>query len=196
MRMPISLVRVCCSLPGRRPSVILLFGEALCLRRQCRHLSICSIEDRIDIAEDAECLETYPGLLLRLPLNHRTWARDFRMMKRTLSDHLVAMYTKLFPWRFRYRFGSPLIGPLMKMKGNKVTIRDFDVFLNPDDKTATELFLVHAQAGDWIWESYEISLFLNLSRQTRTLWRWTWEPITARTPLRLALWLVKEWYKA
>jgi len=48
----------------------------------------------------------------------------------------------------------------MKMKGNKVTIRDFDVFLNPDDKTATELFLVHARAGDWIWESYEISLFL------------------------------------
>jgi FkbM family methyltransferase len=83
------------------------------------------------------------------------------MTERTLSDHLVAMYSKIFPWRFRHRFGSPLVGSLMKMKGNKVTIRDFDVSLNPDDKTATELFLVHAQARDWIWESYEIALFLN-----------------------------------
>jgi len=48
----------------------------------------------------------------------------------------------------------------MRLKGNKVTIRDFDVFLDPDDKTATELFLVHANAADWIWESYEIGLFL------------------------------------
>lgn len=82
------------------------------------------------------------------------------MMKRTLSDHVVALYTKVFPWRFRYRFGSPFIGTLMRLKGNKVRIRDFSVFLNPEDKTATELFLVHATAGDWIWESYEISLFL------------------------------------
>lgn len=82
------------------------------------------------------------------------------MMKQELADHVVATYTKLFPWRFRYRFGSPLIGSLMRLKGNRVTIRDFDVFLDPEDKTATELFLVHANAGDWIWESYQITLFL------------------------------------
>ncbi|MDQ7785512.1 MAG: FkbM family methyltransferase [Desulfomonilaceae bacterium] len=82
------------------------------------------------------------------------------MMERTWSDRLAAAYAKVFPWRLRYKFGSPFVSSLMKLKGNKVTIRDFDVFLDPDDKTATELFLVHACAGDWIWESYEIALFL------------------------------------
>jgi FkbM family methyltransferase len=82
------------------------------------------------------------------------------MTQRTIADHLVNVYGKVFPWRFRFKYGSPLIGPLMRLKGNKVSIRDYEVFLNPDDKTATELFLVHANVREWIWESYEISLFL------------------------------------
>jgi len=82
------------------------------------------------------------------------------MAKRTLSDRLIALYAKLFPWKFRYRHGAPFIGALMQLKGNRVFIKDLAVFLNPNDKTATELFLVHANAGDWIWESYEISLFI------------------------------------
>jgi FkbM family methyltransferase len=82
------------------------------------------------------------------------------MRRRTLADHLVTLYGKVFPWRLRYRYGSPFIGALMRLKGNKVSIRDYEVFLNPDDTTATELFLVHSNAGDWIWEAYEISLFL------------------------------------
>jgi FkbM family methyltransferase len=82
------------------------------------------------------------------------------MRKRTLSDQLVALYNNVFPWKFRYKYGSPFIGSLMKMKGNSVLINDLAVFLNPRDKTATELFLVHANAGEWIWESYEISLFV------------------------------------
>lgn len=75
-------------------------------------------------------------------------------------DKIVGLYTKLFPWKFRYKHGSPFISTLMKLKDNSVTIKNFRVFLNPKDKTASELFLVHANAGDWIWESYEISLFM------------------------------------
>jgi FkbM family methyltransferase len=82
------------------------------------------------------------------------------MGKRTLADHIVALYTTLFPWKFRFKHGSPLIKSLMSAKGNRVQIKDIAVFLNPNDKTATELFLVHANAGEWIWESYEISLFV------------------------------------
>jgi FkbM family methyltransferase len=82
------------------------------------------------------------------------------MKSRTLSDHLVTLYNTIFPWKFRYKYGSPFIGSLMNLKGNHVRIKDTAVFLNPRDKTATELFLVHANAGEWIWESYEISLFV------------------------------------
>jgi FkbM family methyltransferase len=47
----------------------------------------------------------------------------------------------------------------MALKGNSVQFKDYKVFLNPRDKTATELFLIHVNAGEWIWESYELGLF-------------------------------------
>jgi len=76
-----------------------------------------------------------------------------------LFDSFLSLYLKVFPWKFRDRFGSPLITLLMALKGNSVQFNDYRVFLNPRDKTATELFLIHVNAGKWIWESYELSLF-------------------------------------
>jgi FkbM family methyltransferase len=46
-----------------------------------------------------------------------------------------------------------------------VRFRDYSVFLNPRDKTATELFLIHVNTQDWIWESQQISLFLAAIRE-------------------------------
>lgn len=82
------------------------------------------------------------------------------MPNSTLFDHGLWIYRKVFPWKLRDRYGAPLIGLLMSMKGNRVSFKDYSVFLNPLDKTATELFLIHASADDWIWESFEIDLFL------------------------------------
>jgi FkbM family methyltransferase len=76
-----------------------------------------------------------------------------------LFDSFLSIYLKVFPWKFRDRFGSPLITLLMALKGNKVQFKDYQVFLNPRDKTATELFLIHVNAGQWLWESYELNLF-------------------------------------
>ena len=76
-----------------------------------------------------------------------------------LLDMILSLYPKLIPWKFRDRFGSPLITRLMASKGNSVQFKDYKVFLNPRDKTATELFLIHVNSDDWIWESYELGLF-------------------------------------
>jgi FkbM family methyltransferase len=81
-----------------------------------------------------------------------------------ISDSILAAYVKMFPWKFRYRWGSPLIGLLMGMRDNCVDFKDYRVYLNPRDKTATELFLVHFNSGAWVWESYEISLFVSSVR--------------------------------
>ena len=89
------------------------------------------------------------------------------MAQHSLTDQLVILYNKIFPWRFRFRYGAPLIRSLMKLKDNSVLINGVRVFLNPNDKTATELFLVHATAGEWIWESYEISLFLECLKENK-----------------------------
>lgn len=82
------------------------------------------------------------------------------MPNSTLFDYGLRIYRKVFTWKFRDRYGAPLIGLLMSMNGNRVSFKDYSVFLNPHDKTATELFLIHASADDWIWESFEIDLFL------------------------------------
>lgn len=76
-----------------------------------------------------------------------------------LLDIILSLYPKLIPWKFRDRFGSPLITWFMASKGNSIQIKDYRVFLNPRDKTATELFLIHVNSDDWIWESYELNLF-------------------------------------
>ena len=76
-----------------------------------------------------------------------------------LIDTILAVYPKLVSWKFRDRFGSPLLTWLMALKENSVQFKDYRVFLNPRDKTATELFLIHVNAGEWIWESYELNLF-------------------------------------
>jgi FkbM family methyltransferase len=76
-----------------------------------------------------------------------------------LISTVLAVYPKLVSWKFRDRFGSPLLTWLMALKGNSVQFKDYKVFLNPRDKTATELFLIHVNAGKWIWESYELGLF-------------------------------------
>ncbi|MGB6066323.1 MAG: FkbM family methyltransferase [Desulfomonilaceae bacterium] len=76
-----------------------------------------------------------------------------------LLDMILSLYPKLIPWKFRDRFGSPLITRLMASKGNSVQFKEYKVFLNPRDKTATELFLIHVNSDDWIWESYELNLF-------------------------------------
>lgn len=74
-------------------------------------------------------------------------------------ETLIPLYLKLFNWNFRDRYGSPLIKWMMSLQGNCVRFTDYTVFLNPRDKTATELFLIHVRAPDWIWESYQLSLF-------------------------------------
>jgi FkbM family methyltransferase len=76
-----------------------------------------------------------------------------------LIDTILAVYPKLVSWKFRDRFGSPLLTWLMALKGNSVQFKDYKVFLNPRDKTATELFLIHVNSREWIWESYELELF-------------------------------------
>lgn len=81
-----------------------------------------------------------------------------------ILDSLLATYVKVFPWKFRYRWGAPFIGFLMGMRNNCVDFANYRVYLNPRDKTATELFLVHFAAAGWIWEGYEISLFLSSVR--------------------------------
>ena len=77
----------------------------------------------------------------------------------SLIDTILAVYPKLVPWKFRDRFGSPLLTQLMALKGNSVQFKDYKVFLNPRDKTATELFLIHVNSREWIWESFELKLF-------------------------------------
>ena len=77
----------------------------------------------------------------------------------SLIDTILAVYPKLVSWKFRDRFGSPLLTQLMALKGNSVQFKDYKVFLNPRDKTATELFLIHVNSREWIWESYELNLF-------------------------------------
>jgi FkbM family methyltransferase len=83
----------------------------------------------------------------------------------TFMETLIPIYLKLFNWKFRDRHGAPLIGWLMGTQGNCVRFKDYSVFLNPLDKTANELFLIHVNANDWIWESREISLFLEAVRE-------------------------------
>ncbi len=55
----------------------------------------------------------------------------------SLIDTILAVYPKLVSWKFRDRFGSPLLTQLMALKGNSVQFNDYKVFLNPRDKTAT-----------------------------------------------------------
>jgi FkbM family methyltransferase len=76
-----------------------------------------------------------------------------------LIDIVLAVYPKLVSWKFRDRFGAPFLTWLMALKGNSVQFKDYKVFLNPRDKTATELFLIHVNSETWIWESYELDLF-------------------------------------
>jgi FkbM family methyltransferase len=56
---------------------------------------------------------------------------------------------------------------MMGLQDNCVKFSDYSVFLNPRDKTATELFLIHVNARDWIWESYQLSLFREAIRRNR-----------------------------
>ena len=77
----------------------------------------------------------------------------------SLIDIILSLYPKLVSWKFRDRFGSPLLTWFMALKGNSIQFKDYKVFLNPRDKTATELFLIHVNSEDWIWESYELNLF-------------------------------------
>jgi len=77
----------------------------------------------------------------------------------------IPIYLKLFSWRFRDRYGAPFIKWIMGTQDNCVRFRDYIVFLNPRDKTANELFLIHVNAHDWIWESQQISLFLAAIRE-------------------------------
>ncbi len=76
-----------------------------------------------------------------------------------LTKALAPLYLRLFSWKFRDRHGAPFIRSIMRLEDNTVRFKDYTVFLNPQDKTATELFLTHVNADDWIWESREISLF-------------------------------------
>ncbi len=81
------------------------------------------------------------------------------------TETLVPLYLKLFNWEFRDRYGSPFIKMLMEAEENCVRFKDYTVFLNPDDKTATELFLTHVNSDGWIWESHQISLFVDSIRR-------------------------------